>query len=316
MHGVLDVFFMSKKILVKHADEYTNLNAPFLKHIWDRYFDVELFDVDKTYNPTVHVLWVSVLNKIPWYQTAHDQGVPLIIENLWEADITLRTEIKNNCMILRCLNWIWYSESLWYRSLGYDTYRYCRSKEHSFLMLMHLKKPHRDRIVNKLSSVLDRALYSYVGAGIAIAGDGNSNNGNWQRYLNPAWYDSTAFSVVVESAISQPTFISEKIFKPIAYYHPFVVWGSAYSLQYLHEQGFETFGHVIDESYDTELDHKKRLQMVCDITCNLSANYATIFDDTRTKEILEHNHNRFFADDIEQRFEQEVIGDILKFIQQ
>jgi hypothetical protein len=183
-------------------------------------------------------------------------------------------------------------------------------------MLMHLKKPHRDHIIDKLSGVLDRALYSYVGAGITIPGDASSNDGNWQRYLNPAWYDSTAFSVVVETKISQPTFISEKIFKPVAYHHPFVVWGSAHSLQYLREQGFETFGHVIDESYDNELDNKKRLQMVGNITCNLSADYATIFNDKLTKEILEHNHNRFFAKDIEQRFEQEIVGDILKFIQQ
>jgi hypothetical protein len=307
---------MSKKILVKHADEYTNLNAPFLAHIWNKYFDVEIFDPNTAYDPDTHVLWTGILNKTPWYQSTHDQGVPLIIDNLWEADVTLRTEIKNNCMILRCLNWIWYNESLWYRSLGYNTYLPSRTHEHSFLMLMHLKKPHRDHIVDKLSGVLDRALYSYVGTGITIPGDGNSNDGDWQRYLNPAWYDSTAFSMVVETKISQPTFISEKTFKPIAYYHPFIVWGSAYSLQYLHEQGFETFGHVIDESYDTELDNEKRLQMVCNIACNLSADYATIFDDKLTKEILEHNHNRFFAEDIEQRFEQEIVGDILKFIQQ
>jgi hypothetical protein len=55
--------------------------------------------------------------------------------------------------------------------------------------------------------------------------------------------------------------------------------------------------------------------MICDIACNLSADYATIFNDKLTKEILKHNHDRFFAEDIEQRFEQEIVGDILKFIQ-
>jgi hypothetical protein len=306
---------VTKKILIKSADEHTNLDAPFLKHLWNRYFEIEIFNPDTVYDPDTHVLWTGVTNRTQWYRSAHSQGVPLIIDNLWEANLTLRTEIKDNCMTLRCLNWIWYNESLWYRSLGYHTYLPKRTANYSFLMLMHLKKSHRDNIFDKLSGILDQALYSYVGAGIAIAGDGDKNDGNWQRYLNPKWYDSTAFSVVVETMISQPTFISEKIFKPIAYYHPFVVWGSAYSLQYLREQGFKTFGHVIDESYDNETDPAKRLQMICDIACNLSADYATIFNDKLTKEILKHNHDRFFAEDIEQRFEQEIVGDILKFIQ-
>lgn len=307
---------MTRKTLVTDANEHTNLDAPFLKPIWDRYFDIETFDVNKIYDPKAHVLWTGITNNTPWYQSAHDQGIPLIIDNLWEADITLRSEIKDNCMMLRCANWIWYNESLWFRSLGYDAYRPQRVNQHAFLMLMRLKRPHRDKIFNKLNKVLDRALYSYLGNNIRISGDGDDTDGDWQRYMNPVWYDNTAFSVVVETKITQPTFISEKIFKPLAYYHPFVVYGSAHSLAYLHEQGFETFGHVIDETYDTELDPEKRLKIVCDIICNLTDNHATMFDDTLTKEILEHNHDLFFAADIEQRFEQEIVGDILKFTQQ
>jgi hypothetical protein len=59
-------------------------------------------------------------------------------------------------------------------------------------------------------------------------------------------------------------FISEKIFKPIMYFQPFLIAGPPNYLKAVREMGFKTFDGFIDESYDTEFDDMKRLEMIID----------------------------------------------------
>lgn len=47
-------------------------------------------------------------------------------------------------------------------------------------------------------------------------------------------------------------FLSEKIFKPIACHHPFIVLGNKNSLKELHKLGYKTFNDLIPEDYDNE----------------------------------------------------------------
>jgi hypothetical protein len=184
---------------------------------------------------------------------------------------------------------------------------------------MHLKRKHRDQIYAKLENLLDRALYSYVKQGITIDDDIDYSQGDWQRYFNPNWYDATEFSVVVETFTTYPTFVSEKIFKPLAHQHPFVVWGSKETLKYLQDQGFETFGHQIDESYDIIDDDNLRLEKVVSEIERLTKQFNDkkyIFEDMLTKQKLAHNHQRFFNKElIKQKIKDEIIDEILNFIE-
>lgn len=54
-------------------------------------------------------------------------------------------------------------------------------------------------------------------------------------------------------------FLSEKIFKPIIFFQPFVVFGRPGTIKLLNSLGYKTFGDYIDESYDSIEDDKKRL---------------------------------------------------------
>ena len=45
---------------------------------------------------------------------------------------------------------------------------------------------------------------------------------------------------------------------------PFFVIAQPYTLKYLRDSGFKTFGDIIDESYDNEVDDVKRFNMVTD----------------------------------------------------
>jgi len=63
--------------------------------------------------------------------------------------------------------------------------------------------------------------------------------------------------------------LTEKIFKPIVTRRPFILVAAPGNLQYLKKYGFKTFDHWIDESYDSEPDHDKRIQLIINQLDNL-----------------------------------------------
>ena len=86
-----------------------------------------------------------------------------------------------------------------------------------------------------------------------------------------AWTDedcmphlSSYFDICFESFFyieSEAISLTEKIFKPIVNFQPFIYVATKGSLQALRDLGFKTFESFIDESYDQELDNDKRLFM-------------------------------------------------------
>ena len=55
---------------------------------------------------------------------------------------------------------------------------------------------------------------------------------------------------------------TEKSFKPIAYYHPYMIAGQKGCLQYLRNLGFETFDNMFDESYDLLENYNDRINLI------------------------------------------------------
>lgn len=87
-------------------------------------------------------------------------------------------------------------------------------------------------------------------------------------YEDKNLYLETYLSIVSESVFFQeeadfPTgYLSEKIWKPIGHSQPFILLGPANSLKYIQSMGYKTFHPYINESYDTETNDLKRLEMV------------------------------------------------------
>lgn len=88
-------------------------------------------------------------------------------------------------------------------------------------------------------------------------------------------YENTYFSVVTETSIPLKSFsrlwnnntdtgriLSEKIFKPVALRHPFLVVSNPKTLELFKSLGYKTFSPFIDESYDDEEDPAKRFLMI------------------------------------------------------
>jgi hypothetical protein len=81
---------------------------------------------------------------------------------------------------------------------------------------------------------------------------------------SPAWpYEESFFSVTTNTLFEDDAlFLDEKVWKPILNYHPFVFVGCHNSLEKLKELGFKTFHPFIDESYDDQKHHAKRMIMI------------------------------------------------------
>lgn len=76
------------------------------------------------------------------------------------------------------------------------------------------------------------------------------------------WND-TYFSIVAESCIETgPVFITEKVVRPMIYFHPFIVYGNPNTLSELRKLGFKTFPEFFDESYDLVENEDERLSMI------------------------------------------------------
>jgi hypothetical protein len=89
-------------------------------------------------------------------------------------------------------------------------------------------------------------------------------------YLQAEPYVDTYFSLVTETIFDYPySFRTEKIWKPVAMGHPFIVVANTGYYRDLHNLGFRTFGHVIDESFDTIDNNQDRIDRIIDIVTDL-----------------------------------------------
>jgi hypothetical protein len=76
-------------------------------------------------------------------------------------------------------------------------------------------------------------------------------------------YTSTGIEVVLETLFDDTRWhLTEKILRPIACGKPFILAATPGSLQYLRNYGFQTFGDLIDESYDQITHAPTRLRAI------------------------------------------------------
>jgi hypothetical protein len=294
--------------------------------LWKKYFDIELFQPDNLYDKK-HSVIMAYQYKTPPYQHLIDQGYKVVVDYTFDSMVYDPPVVKNNVLELRAQDWSLIHDSQVFVHANYFVPTRQSNPDKFFLMLMNLRKKHRDRIFEKVTPYLDSSLYSYVGRNIFINGDDPDKFS--QEFFNPMWYEKTNFSLVVET-ISDMTdayirrnnnstlFISEKIIKPIACQHPFIVYGCAGTLEYLRSKGFETFSHTIDETYDGITDSVARLEAISQVLQELYKRYTSgekLFGDALSLEIVKHNYDRLFdAELIEKMFKDQLVTPVLEFL--
>jgi len=318
--------------LIYREQDYCNFIAGWIRPLAEERFQLVPWDPTARYGPGHAVLstFQQDFDARAWFRPLEQQGLPVIIDHLWDSDAATQHRYLGHKLELRSGNWVWYEMSLRATSDGYHQYRPNRQLTHDFLMLMNKQREHRDRIAEKLSVELETARWSYVDRGRLI-GDDNERATPvfWEFYMNPQWYDTTRFSVVVESWMRSdpwflsPTFpnykteVSEKVYKPLAWFHPFVVVGSVDTLSFLRQQGFETFDNLWDESYDTVAGDWARFDAAVSLikTVVREHNRHSAPFDAVTDEKLAHNHHRFFdMTRVQQGIRNEILDPIEEFL--
>jgi hypothetical protein len=105
-------------------------------------------------------------------------------------------------------------------------------------------------------------------------------------------------------------FITEKSFKPMAFYHPYMIFGQKGILTKLKIMGFETYDNIFDESYDLLVNPNQRATL---IMSNIE-NFKYEKYDKLTLDKLEYNHQKFFDKDfVTKQIIKEIIEPILEY---
>ena len=121
-------------------------------------------------------------------------------------------------------------------------------------------------------------------------------------------FNNTAVSVVLETVFDHRVHLTEKVLRPIACGHPFILVGGPGSLAVLRHYGFRTFDPYIDESYDNIQDDQQRLAAIVSSMQkfqNLEPAAQSLALEA-CREIAEHNRRRFFS----QEFVDQVVGEL------
>jgi hypothetical protein len=127
-------------------------------------------------------------------------------------------------------------------------------------------------------------------------------------------FKSTNISVVLETIFdSEKIHLTEKILKPIACGHPFILVSSPGSLKFLKTYGFKTFDDFIDESYDDETDSVERLKKIIKLMKSISDLTAEKKNElfASLQPIVEYNKKLFFSDIFFNRIKGELNNGLL-----
>jgi uncharacterized protein YeaO (DUF488 family) len=111
-------------------------------------------------------------------------------------------------------------------------------------------------------------------------------------------YASTQFEVVLETLFDDFRIqLTEKILRPLACGHAFILASTPGSLQYLRNYGFRTFDGIVDESYDLVQDPVERLAAITAAMTQISEWSPTQqkINQEKIKEIVQHNKRHFFS---------------------
>jgi hypothetical protein len=218
-------------------------------------------------------------------------------------------------------------------------------KSYMFDVLLGTRRPHRDFVMLNLQRhrrLLDNSIVTY--RSVFTGGFVDCQSHNIATYfsdfelqwpyvsdnLDPAWevsssieknmspflpyeiYRRTWYSAVCETLhTGDQFFLTEKTSKPLFAKRLFVMFSSKRHLENLQKLGFETFGSVIDESYDQEDIDLRRYQMAFDQMLSLSQQDPRHVLE-KVQPILEHNHNRMCQ--LQQETQQDMTRLLTEYI--
>jgi hypothetical protein len=163
-------------------------------------------------------------------------------------------------------------------------------------MLTTIRKPgrlHRDILWNQLTAVDGLIDRGHVRSGTKRIGT-QPHQHTWRDgYPSMDLYQDSWLEIAPERLYRDGYFITEKTVKPIATKTPFLTVSTRFYLEYLRQQGFQTFGNIIDESYDRQPLVEDRVKLMLEQLQDIIRNGSEAFY-KECVPVLEHNQTRLF----------------------
>jgi hypothetical protein len=143
----------------------------------------------------------------------------------------------------------------------------------------------------------------------------NLFDNSWgEIYLNPEAYIDTYFSLVSETVFDYPySFRTEKIWKPLVMGHPWIAVANQGYYRDMHNLGFQTFGHLIDESFDQIASSQVRIERISQVVEDLCQQDLTAFL-AAAEETCKYNQQHYA--EMRPRVREEFPNRFFQFIEQ
>ena len=132
-------------------------------------------------------------------------------------------------------------------------------------------------------------------------------------------YNNTDIEVVLETLFDDDRLhLTEKSLRPIACAQPFILAGTHGSLEYLRSYGFQTFGHVWDESYDLIEDPAERLIQIAELMKQITTwlPHQRERNLAEAQAIADYNKKHFFSKEFFNQVTQELKDNLLSALTQ
>lgn len=107
------------------------------------------------------------------------------------------------------------------------------------------------------------------------------------------YFNNSKINIVFETEPNiGGSFLTEKTYKAMLYKKPFIIVTQQHGLKALRKGGYQTFGHVINESYDDIADYDERVQAILQEIIRLNNLPEEEFNNliSSCSNIIEHNH--------------------------
>lgn len=158
------------------------------------------------------------------------------------------------------------------------------------------------QLVNQQLPLLNRSLY-------VDTCDHNPGNSAAFGHFEMKMFQQSFLHVVNETVFYyKKLHLTEKIFKPIVSRRPFILVAAPGNLAYLKRYGFQTFSKWINEDYDNETDHSRRLIMIADEIEKISKLSLAELNcmHQEMQEILDYNFDHFFGN-----FKSKIVDELV-----
>ena len=171
-----------------------------------------------------------------------------------------------------------------------------------YISLNRSPREHRKKLFDylKLNKLLDCGYVSYVAENYFVDREyslGASDNPCW-NFIDKNFIEDSYFNIVTETWFYEKSLLlTEKIFKSVIYFQPFLLFGGYNSLKLLKDLGYKTFSRIFDESYDDEEDNDKRFEMICNEINRIGKIPISDIHEMylSVEDILEYNYKHFLT---------------------